>query len=51
MSLSEVARYEWAIMLLIPLGLLLWELRKTRREIREAREKAEAARRQAANGR
>lgn len=36
--LSEMARYEWMIMLLIPLGLLLWELRKTRREIRRARE-------------
>jgi hypothetical protein len=38
MSLSEVARYEWAIMLLIPLGLLLWELRSIRRELRRARE-------------
>jgi hypothetical protein len=45
MSLSEVARYEWAIMLLIPLGLLLWELRSIRREIRRARE-AEARKRQ-----
>jgi hypothetical protein len=50
MTLSEIARYEWAIMLLIPLGLLLWELRKTRREIREARKKEEAARRRNANG-
>jgi len=50
MTLSEMARYEWAIMLLVPLGLLLWELRKTRREVREAREKKEAARGGKPNG-
>lgn len=38
MTLSELARYEWAILLLIPLALLLWELRAIRREIRRARQ-------------
>jgi len=38
-DLAAVARYEWVIMLGLPLALLLWELRKTKREIREARER------------
>lgn len=45
MTLSELARYEWAILLLIPLALLLWELRSIRREISRARE-AEARRKE-----
>ncbi|WP_158639104.1 hypothetical protein [Elioraea rosea] len=36
--LTTLARHEWLIMLLIPLGLLLWEWRNIRREIRRARE-------------
>jgi hypothetical protein len=31
--LEEVARFEWVLMLLIPLGLALWELRSVRRDI------------------
>lgn len=38
MDLSEIARYEWLIMLGLPLALLLWEWRNIRREIRRARE-------------
>ncbi len=33
-----VARYEWMILLLIPLVLLVWELVRTRRAIRRERE-------------
>jgi|GEM_PF-4478278 hypothetical protein len=51
MTLAELARYEWVIMLLIPLGLLLWELNRTKREIREARETQEAPERQEKSGR
>jgi hypothetical protein len=45
MNWSEVARYEWIILLGLPLLLLLWEWRNIRREIRRAREAEEAKRR------
>jgi hypothetical protein len=38
MEWSEIARYEWMILLCLPLALLLWELRNIRREIRRHRE-------------
>lgn len=43
-TLSMIARYEWVIMLGLPLLILLWEWRNIRREIRRARE-AEAEKR------
>ncbi len=43
--LGTVARYEWMILFVILLGLLLWELRSVRRDIRRARE-AEARKRE-----
>jgi hypothetical protein len=42
LDLSAIARYEWLILLGLPLALLLWELRNIRREIRRARENDEA---------
>ncbi|MCU0984674.1 MAG: hypothetical protein MUC89_06995 [Acetobacteraceae bacterium] len=45
MNWSEIARYEWMVLLCLPLALLLWEWRNIRREIRRARE-AEDAKRQ-----
>lgn len=42
MDLSAIARYEWLILLCLPLALALWELRNIRREIRRARENDEA---------
>jgi hypothetical protein len=44
MSWGEIARYEWMILLGLPLALLLWEWRNIRREIRRAREADEAKR-------
>lgn len=45
MNWGEIARYEWMVLLGLPLALLLWEWRNIRREIRRARE-AEDAKRQ-----
>jgi hypothetical protein len=45
MAWSEIARYEWMVLLGLPLALLLWEWRNIRREIRRARE-AEQQRKQ-----
>jgi hypothetical protein len=38
LDFSAIARYEWVVMLGLPLALLLWEWRNIRREIRRARE-------------
>lgn len=35
---ETLASFEWAIILLIVLGYLIYDLRKTKREIREAKE-------------
>ena len=37
--METVARYEWVILLLGFLGLLVWELQRTRRDIRRAEER------------
>jgi hypothetical protein len=37
--LATLARYEWALMLLIPIALLLWELANLRRAKRRAGDK------------
>ena len=37
--LAAIAEYEWVILMLLFLGMLVWELRRTRRDIRRAREK------------
>ena len=37
--LAAIAEYEWVILMLLFLGMLGWELRRTRRDIRRAREK------------
>jgi hypothetical protein len=39
MDLHAIAEFEWAILLGLVLALALWELWRTRREIRRAREK------------
>lgn len=44
LDFSAIARYEWLILLCLPLALLLWELRNIRREIRRAREAEDAKR-------
>ncbi|MFY7963242.1 MAG: hypothetical protein ACOVVK_24430 [Elsteraceae bacterium] len=36
---ETLASFEWAIILLIVLGYLIYDLRKTKREIREAKER------------
>ncbi|WP_291297248.1 hypothetical protein [Elioraea sp.] len=38
MDFSAIARYEWLILLGLPLAILLWEWRNIRREIKRARE-------------
>lgn len=38
---ETLASFEWAIILLIVLGYLIYDLRKTKREIREAKEREE----------
>lgn len=42
--LAAAAEYEWVILMLAFLGLLVWELRRTRRDIRRAKEKQEPRR-------
>lgn len=39
MDMHAVAEFEWAILLLLVLALALWELWRTRRAIRRARER------------
>jgi ABC-type nickel/cobalt efflux system permease component RcnA len=39
MTWEDIARFEWAILLLLVLAIALWELWRTRREIRRARER------------
>ncbi|HZH46340.1 MAG TPA: hypothetical protein VEY31_06855 [Roseococcus sp.] len=48
--MSEIAKFEWAILLLIALGLGLWELVRIRRLIREDRERAARTDGQSARG-
>ena len=48
--LSEIAKFEWAILLLIALGLGLWEMVRIRRLIRLDRERAALAKDQSARG-
>jgi hypothetical protein len=36
---ESIAVYEWAFILFIVLGYLVYDLRKTKREIREAKER------------
>ena len=36
---ATLASFEWAIILFIVLGYLIYDLRKTKREIREAKER------------
>ena len=37
--LAAIAEYEWVILMLLFVALLGWELHRTRRDIRRAREK------------
>lgn len=37
--LAAIAEFEWVILLLLVLALLGWELHRTRRDIRRAKEK------------
>ena len=37
--LAAIAEYEWVILMLLFLGLLGWELHRTRRDIRRAKDK------------
>ena len=39
MDMHAIAEFEWAILLLLVLALALWELWRTRRAIRRARER------------
>ena len=39
MDWETLARFEWAIILFVVLGYLIYDLRKTKREIREAKER------------
>lgn len=38
---ETLASFEWAIILFVVLGYLIYDLRKTKREIREAKEREE----------
>jgi hypothetical protein len=38
MDMHAVAEFEWAILLLLVLALALWELWRTRRAVRRAKE-------------
>ena len=37
--MAAIAEYEWVVLMLLFLGMLGWELRRTRRDIRRARER------------
>ena len=46
---TRLAEFEWAIILLIGLGLGIWEMLRTRRLVRQDREKARGTRKGSIN--